>query len=219
MSLGLNSSSKSHQEAPQTPRRSLSKQDFSQNPQSKSGVKIEPGQLPTSNRKAPEQPLFGAPLRAQSRTPNYITMGMIHVNPTATKVSICKGVILFTIKMLSMLTAIFFWLATAIWFKTLLCWKAPGQLLYDLVVRYLSGAPINDAIWRHIFPGTDYGNSHHLRLAIHTSSYTHSPAIYSTSIPLLLDNPVVWLSLMAFMFVGHHLLCFSHDCLSSHHNN
>lgn len=219
MSLGLNSSSKSYQEPPQTPRRSSSKQDLPQNSQNKPGVKTEPGQPTASNRKAPEQPVFGALPRNQSRAPNYITMGMFHIGPTTAKVSIFKAMLLFTTKVLSVLTAFFFWLATAICFKTSICWKAPAQLLYELVIRYLSGAPITDTIWRHLFPGTDYSNSHHLRLAVHTSNYTHSPAIYSTSIPLLLDNPVVWLSLMAFMFISHHLLCFSHDCLSNHHNN
>lgn len=219
MSLGLNSNSKSRQELQLTPRRSLSKQDLAQNSQSKSGVRSEPEQQPTSSKKIPIQPFFGVPPRAQTQIPNYITLGMFRIDPTIAKVSICKWVVLFTIKILSILTAILFWLATTICFKTLLSWKAPGQILYELTIRHLSGSSTTATIWRHLFPDTDYINSHHLRLAVHTSSYKHSPIIYSTSIPLLLDNPMVWLSLMVFMFISHHLLCFSHDCLSSQHNN
>jgi hypothetical protein len=116
--------------------------------------------------------------------------------------------------MLSMLTAIVFWLAALICLKTFLNWSAPREIFYELLHRYISGLPTTASIWRHIFPGTGYRNSYHLRLAVHGSSYLYSTAIYSESIPLLLENPVVWFALMVFMFASQYLLCFAHDFLS-----
>jgi hypothetical protein len=158
------------------------------------------------------QPFIDAPPRAQIQAFNFITLGRFQIDSTITR-RICKVLLLLTIKMLSMLTATVFWICTPVCLKTLLNWKAPGNILYELP-RYLSGSPSATSIWRHIFPGTEYANSHHLRLAIHGSSHPHSPIIYSTSITLILENPVVWLSVLLFMFTSQHLLCFAHDSIS-----
>jgi hypothetical protein len=214
MSSGLKSSSKLHQDPPRSPPDSLSKQDFALLSQNKSGVKGEQRQEPTSSEKVPVQPFVDVPPRAQSQAFNFITLGRFQIDSTVTRVRISKWVLLLTIKILSILTATVFWLATLICLKALLNWQSPWKIIYEFTLRYLSGSPRTAHIWRHIFPGTDCSNSHHLRLTVHTSSYLHSPIIYSTSIPLLLDNPMVWLLVIAFMFTSHHLLCFAHDCLS-----
>ena len=225
MSSGLKSSSKLRIDLLRTPPGSVSKQeylqdyplppqDYSLRPQNKSGVKSAQRQEPTRSAQIPIQPFFDTPPRAESQAFNFITLGRFQTGSTITRIRICKWVVLLTIKILSILTATVFWLAAPIYLKTLLNWKAPGNIFYELTLRYLSGSPSTTSIWKHIFPGTDCSNSHHLRLAVHSSSYLHSPIIYSTSIPLLLDNPMVWLFVMVSMFNSHHLLCFAHDCLS-----
>lgn len=214
MSSALKSSSKLHQDLLQSPTDSVSKQDHTLLSQNKSGVKSEQRQEPTRSKQVPLQPFVGIPPRAQSQAFNFITLGRFQIDSTITRARICTFVLLLTIKMLSILTATVFWLAAPIYLKTLLNWEAPGKILYELTLRYLSGSPSTTSIWRHIFPGTDYSNSPHLRLTVHRSSYPHSPIIYSTSIPIFLDNPMVWIFVMVFMFTSHHLLCFAHECLS-----
>lgn len=214
MSSGLKSSSKLHQDLLRSPPDSVSKQDYTLLSQTKSGVKSEQRQESTRSKQVPLQPFVDIPPRTQSQAFNFITMGMFQIDSTITRVRICKYVLLLNIKILSILTATVFWLAAPIYLKTLLNWQAPGNILYELVLRYLSGSPSTTSIWRHLFPGTDYSNSHHLRLAVHRSNQLHSPIIYSTSISLLLDNPMVWLFVMVFMFTSHCLLCFANDFLS-----
>jgi hypothetical protein len=214
MSSGLKASPKPPQNLLQTPPDSLSKREFTVLLQNNSGFKSEQRQEPTSSRKVPVQPFVDVPPTAQSQTFNFITMRRFQIDSTITRVRICKWVLLLTIKILSILTATVFWLAAPIFLKTLFSWEAPIKIFYELILRCISGSRSTTPIWRHIFPGTDYRNSYHLRLTIQPSSYLHSPIIYSASTPLLLDNPMVWLFVMAFMFTNHHLLCFAHDCLS-----
>jgi hypothetical protein len=202
-----------------TPPRSGVKQDNTLLSKSKPDLNSESRpELPrpelSSRKQEPAQLLVEIPPKAQSQAFNFITMGRFQIGSSITRVRICKLLLLLTIKILSILTATVFWLSAPIYLKTLLNWQAPGKIFYELTLRYLSGSPPTTPIWRHIFPGTDCSNSHHLRLAVHSSSYLHSPIIYSTSIPLLLDNPIVWLFVMVFMFSSHHLLCFAYDCLS-----
>ena len=165
-------------------------------------------------KQEPAQPLVEITPRAQSPVFNFITMGRFQLESTIARAWICKLILLLTIKILSIQTAAVFWLAALICLKTLLNWQAPANVLYELTYQYTSGSRSTTPIWSHIFPATDYINSRNLRLAVHRSSYLNSPIIYSTSIPLIIDNPVVWIFVMVLMFVSHHLLCFAHDCLS-----
>jgi hypothetical protein len=135
---------------------------------------------------------------------------MLRIDPTIPRISL----LLSAIRRLSTLTGISFWVAAANFFRILLCWGAPWRILYELLTGHFSSTPITTTIWRCLFPSADYTNSHHLRLAVHTSGYIHSPVVYSTSIPLHLGSTMTWLSLMAFLFISHHLLCFFHDCLA-----
>lgn len=210
----VKSTSNPHPDLLRTPPGSFSKQDIPVLSLNKSPVKSERRQEPPSSTKVPIQPFTDVPPRAQSRAANFITLGRFHIDSTITRLRICRWVLLLTIKMLSILTATVFWLATPIFLKNLLNWQAPGKIIYELTLRYLSNMPPTTPIWKNIFPGTDYSNSPHLRLTVHASSYQHSPIIYTTSIPLILDNPMIWLVLLVSMFIGHHLLCFTHDCLS-----
>lgn len=216
MSSGLNSSAKRHQELIQTPSGSVSKRDILLS-QSKSGVKSERRQEPSTRAQEPVQPFIDIPPRDQRQAFNFITLGRFQINSTITRIRICKFILLLNIKMLAILTATVFWLATAIYLKTLLNWEGPRHFFYELALRYFSDAPQTTSIWRHIFPGTNYGNSHHLRLTVHRSSNLQSTVIYSTLIPLLIDNPMVWLFVMVCMFINHYLLCVATDFLSKVH--
>jgi hypothetical protein len=213
-SSGLKSSSKLHQETLRSPPESLSKQDCDRLSQNKSGVKSTQREEPSSCKQVPLQPCVVIPSRARSQAFNFITLGRFQVDSTITRLRICKLILLLTIKILSIQTAAVFWLASLICLKTLLNWQAPANILYELTYQYTLGSRSTTPIWSHIFPATDYINSRNLRLTVHRSSYLNSPIIYSTSIPLIIDDPIVWIFVMVFMFVSHHLLCFAHDCLS-----
>jgi hypothetical protein len=201
-----------------TPQRSGAKQDNIMLSQSKPNPNSEPrSELPrpelSMRRQEPAQPAFEIPPRAQTPAFNFITMGRFQLDSTITRAWICNRVLLLTIKILSMLTAAVFWLAFPFYIKTLLSWKAPLNIFYDIIDSYTSGLPSTTPIWRRLFPATDY-TGHQLRLIVHQSSYLHSQTFYSASIPLILDNPLVWLFVMTLMFASHHLLCFAHDCVS-----
>jgi hypothetical protein len=198
---------------PQTPLRRAPTQEITLDPRSVSRARTEQGQQPSLNsgiRTPPPPPLLTVPHRTQNRAPNYITLGMFRIDPTNARISLLLSVI----KKLSILTSTFFWIVFANCFTTLLFWGVPWRVLYELITGCFSGTLTTTTIWRCLFPGTDNTNSHHLRLAIHTSSYTHSPVVYSTSIPLNLGSTMTWFSLMTFLFISNHLLCFFHDCLT-----
>ena len=190
---------------------------LSQNKQNKSGLKNEQTPELTRTKEVPLQPVAAIPPTAQPaqpRTFNFITMGRLQLDSTVTRLRICKFILLLIIKALSIPTAFAFWLSVPFCLTTLLTWKAPVNFFYELTLRYLSGSSSTTPIWRQSFPDTDCSNSHHLRLSVHRSSYLHSSIICSTSVPLLVHNHMVWLSVMIFMFLSHHFLCFAHDCLS-----
>lgn len=214
MSSGLKSSSKLHQDLLRSPPDSFSKQDDTLLSQNKSGVKSGQREEPTRSQQVPVQPFVDTPPRAQSQTFNFITMRKFQIESTITRARICKSVLLLTAKMLSMVTAAVFWLSVLICLKTLLNWQAPWRILYELIVRWFSASTSTTSIWRLIFIGTNYSDSYYLRLTVHRSSYLHSPSIYSISTPLLLENPMVWFSVMLLMFISHHLSCLAHDCLN-----
>lgn len=216
MSSGIKSSSKTDQYQGQliTPQRSGFKQEpipFSQN---KSVAKSEQRQESTRNKQVPLPPFVDIPPRSQSPPFSFIMLRRFQLDSTITRAWICKFILLLTIKILSILTAIVFWLTVPIYLKTLLSWQAPRKILYELTLRYFSDSPSTSSIWRHIFPGSDFSNSYHLRLTVHSTGYIHSPTLYSTAMTIIIDNPLIWLFVMVFMFISHHLLCFAHDCLS-----
>ena len=221
MASRVNSSVKHQQDLDQdsslnllrTPQRSFSKQGSALHSQHKSGVKIPQRQESISKTRVSIEPFIEIPPTDQSRAFNFITMGRFQIDSTITGVRVFTWLLLFTIKIVSILTATAFWLATIIFIKTLSEWNGPLELLY-FTFRYLKGAPPVDNLWMHIFLGTEYLSGPQLRLAVHSSNYVYAPAIYSTSIPIIYDNPFVWLFVMTFMFISHYFACFAHDCLS-----
>jgi hypothetical protein len=221
MSSRVNSSVKLHQESEQntypnplqTPQQSFSKQDSALPSQHKSGMKTPQRQESISRAKVSIKSFLNIPPREPSYAFNFITMGRFQIDSTITRVRVFTWLLLLSIKIVSLLTATAFWLATIIFIKNLSEWDGPLKILY-FTLRYLGGSPPVDNLLRHIFFGTGYLSGPHLRLAVHTSNYINSPAIYSTSIPILHSNPFVWLFIMTFMFISHYLTCFAHDCLS-----
>jgi hypothetical protein len=188
-------------------------EDPSQNLQNWSNYSAAPRQqlnLTDSRRTQPPTITHTAAPRAQIRAPNYITLGLFRIDPTIPRISL----LISAIRRLSTLTGISFWLAAANCFRILGCWGTPWRIIYEFVVGRLSNTPLLTIIWRCLFPGAGYADGHHLRLSVHTSGFTHSPAIYSASIPLYLSGIMAWLSFAALMFISHHLLCFFHDCLT-----
>lgn len=221
MTSRTNSSMKLQQESeqvkyptpPLTPQQSFSKQGSALPSQRKSAMKSPQRQDSVSRAQVPIQPFPEIRPRAQSLAFNFITMGRFQIDSTITRARVFIWLLLLSTKMVSILTATAFWLATIIAIKNLLDWNGPLKILY-FTVRYLGGSPPVKDLWSHIFLGTEYLSGPHLRLAVHNSDYIHSSAIYSTSIPILYDNPFVWLFVMALMFISHYFTCFAHDCLA-----
>lgn len=148
--------------------------------------------------------------RAQIRAPNYITLGLFRIDPTIPRISL----LISTIRRLSALTGISFWLAAANCFRILASRGTQWRILYEIVAGVLSNTPILTTILRCLFPGAGYAGGHEVRLSVHASGFIHAPAIYSTTISLYPSSIMAWLSLTALMFISHHLLCFFHDCLT-----
>ena len=197
----------------QTPYQSLTKQGSVQHSQNRSGMKTPKKQESVSNVKVSIQPFVDTPPTDQSRALNFITMGRFQIDSTINKVRVFTWLLLFNVKVFSLLTATVFWLATIIFIKKLSEWNGLWEAVC-FALRYLVGSQTLNDLWRHIFLGNEYHSGPHLRLAVHTSNYIHSPAIYSTSIPILYNNPFVWLFVMTLMFISHYFTCFAHDCLS-----
>lgn len=172
-------------------------------------VKSPLKQEPISNRKV-LQPSPGVSPGDQRRAFNYITMGRLWINPTTTRSPVFTWLLLLSIKIVSILTAAVFWLATVILISSMFAWGGQVWILC-FALKYLGGPPAN-TLWRHICLGTT-NRGPHLRLAVHASNYVHSQVICSISIQILHDQLFFWLSVMAFMFISHYFTCFAHDCL------
>jgi hypothetical protein len=196
-----------------SPARTPSMRDFSQDLQTWSKVNAEPERQPDQRQTRAERPRVPSPTpsppRYQVRAPNYITLGIFRIRPTATSISL----LLFALKKLSAMTAALFWATTAKCLIRFLLRRFLSRIPYEVISGYLSGDSAATTLWRCIFPRAD-GDVYHLRLAIHRSDYRYSPLIYSISTPLDLGSMVAWLSLMTFLFISHHLLCFVQDCLT-----
>lgn len=198
----------------QTPQGSRTKNSLDQILPDKSGCKIEQEPI-RSIRKTPintfDHALEIRQPTLRTRYYDYITMGRFQIDSTITRARICLLVLFSCLKILSILTAAGFWIAAPLYLISLVDWQIPWKFIY-FTDRYIRGLPLTDHVWRFLFPNG--GSSYHLRVEIHTSLYSHSPAIFSTILPILIDNPVFLFFLMTFMFISHHLLCFAHDCLT-----
>lgn len=175
-----------------------------------SGVKSPLKQEPVSNGKVP-QTSPGVSPRDQRSAFNYITMGRFRIDPTITRVRVFTWLLLLSIRMVSILTAVAFWLATVIFIGSMIEWAGLVWILC-FALKYLGGPPF-DTLWRHICFGTAYRGPH-LRLAVHTSNHVNSLVICSTSIQILHDNSFFWFFVMTLMFISHCFACFAHDCVS-----
>ena len=90
--------------------------------------------------------------------------------------------------------------------------QVPRRVFYELMARLNAPYPPNASIWEHIFPAHQSDRAHRLRLTVHAPNHPHPTMVYTTSIPLLIDNPVFWFIMMVSMCMGHNLLCFVHGC-------
>lgn len=201
----------------QSPHESRTKLSLDQLSRSKSGVKIDQREPTRSVRKIPINAFDDGPetnqhkLRAQYY--DYITMGRFQIDSITTTAKICLWVLLPCLKILSILTAAVFWIAAPFYLISLVNWQIPWKSIY-FVYTCIVGFPLDDQVWRFLFPAAGSNSSYHLRVSIHTSLYYSSPAIGSTTLPILIDSPMALFFLMTLMFISHHLLCFTHDCLT-----
>ena len=200
----------------QTPQVSQSKQILDQLSRSKSGYKIGQEEPVRSMRTIPMNAFNDTPEIKQHephvRRYDYITMGSFHIDSTITRARICLRVLLFCIRVFSILTAAVFWVIAPFYLIGLVNWQLPWKLIY-LTYTYFGGRPLAGHISKILFPDVGSGG-YHLRVAIHPSLYYQSPAMCSMTVPILIDHSMALFFLMAFMFIGHHLLCFAHDCLT-----
>jgi hypothetical protein len=194
----------------QSPQVSLFKREPAQFSPHMSGVKSPLKQEP-SNRKVIRSFPDVSP-RDQRRAFNYITMGRFWINPTTIRSRVFTWLLLLSIKMVSILTAAVFWLATVSLIISMFAWGGQVWILC-YALKYIGGPPA-DTLWRHICLGTT-NRGPHLRLAVHASNYVNSQVICSISIQILQDHSFFWLFAMAFMFISHWFACFAHDCVSS----
>lgn len=198
----------------QTPEASQRKQILDQLSRSKS--KIGQEELARSMRKTPMNAFDDTPEIKQHETHvnrcDYIAMGSFHIDPTTPRAQICLKVLLFGIRVFSILTAAVFWMIAPCYLISLVNWQLPWKLIY-LTYTYFSGRPLAGPILKIMFPNVG-SSGYHLRVALHSSLYYRSPAMYSMTLPILIDCPMALFFLMAFMFIGHYLLCFTHDCLT-----
>lgn len=220
MSSRLNSSVKltqypEYQPAPEsleTPHNSLCKQDPRFLSLRKSGVKSPQRQESISRAVVPIRQFDDIPPRDQSRAFNFITMGRFNIGSTIIRVRVFTWLLLLTIKVVSILTAAAFWLATALLITNLSGIYGTSTVLCS-ALRYLEGPQI-DIIWRQICLNTGYLRVPHLRLTVYASNSLRSPLIYSTSMSIPHEDPLLWFYVMVLMFICHFLTCFAHDCLS-----
>lgn len=212
-SFNIEPSSQSNSRVKYSTTPSRTKQRPSEEPQPEPARNL---QIQEPVREAPRQihPFAELEPVPQIQTFNFILPMRFQLAATVTRTRFCILVLLLAIRIFAILTAAVFWLSTPICFQKLAKWKAPERIFYELSLKFFSASPPTASIWRHVFPGTDYSNGPHLKLEVHSSSNPRLPVIYSASIPLLLDNPVIWLFLMALMFTCHQLLCFTHSCLN-----
>lgn len=201
----------------QTPQASQTKPSLDQLSHSKSRCKIDQGEPVRSMRK---MPISDFPDASEVKQPkpharyyNYITMGRFQIDSTIIRARICLWVLFPCIKILSILTAAVFWIAAPFYLISLVDWQISWKSIY-FAYKYIGGLPLADHVRRILFSNVGSNISYHLRVAIHTSLYYRSPAICSTTLPILIDSPAALFFVMTFMFISHHLLCFAHDCLT-----
>lgn len=200
----------------QTPQASQTKPSLDQLSHSKSGRKTGQGEPVRSMRKMPISDFNDAREITQHEPHvqryDYITMGSFHIDSTITRARICLRVLLFCIKIFSILTAAVFWITAPFYLASLVNWQLPWKLIY-LTYAYFGGRPLAGHTLKILFPDVGSGG-YHLRVAIHPSLYHQSPAMWSMTLPILIDHSMALFFLVAFMFIGHHLLCFAHGCLT-----
>ena len=198
---------------PQTPRHSYPKPGSAVISHNKSGAKSPRIQESMSRTKVPIETFHDVPPKVHDLH-RYVSPGKtFQIDPTITRVRIFRWLLLWSIKVASIVTAIVFWLATILFIKLLVTWETPYRA-FAVLLSHLKGLPLPANIWRYIFLGSGYVNGPHLRVAVHASSYLHSATHYSASIPILLGDPLVWLFVMFIMVTSHSFLQFAHDCLS-----
>lgn len=200
----------------QTPEASQRKQILDQLSRSKSKCK--------TGQEEPARSMTRIPMNAFNDTPeinqheadirryDYIAMGSFHIDSTTPRAQICLKVLLFGIRVFSVLTAAVFWMIAPFYLISLVNWQLPWKLIY-LTYTYFGGRPMAGPILKILFPNVG-SSGYHLRVAVHSSLYYRSPAMYSMTLPILIDCPMALFFVMAFMFIGHYLLCFTHDCLT-----
>ena len=180
-----------------------------------------------SGRRMFVRQLDGAPLEPgrffpRSRIPqapamNLIPIGRFRFEFTVNAERIVYFMLSLTTNTFSVVTGGFFWMATVCFIWTSFTSQVPSRVFNELIQRYIAGYPPNGSIWGYMFPATESNNAHQLRLTVHIPGYPHPTMIYSTSIPILIGNPLFWLILMVCMCMSHHLLCFAHECLRNAH--
>jgi hypothetical protein len=150
------------------------------------------------------------PARNPVRLPNYITMGTLRLEQTNLPLRVAIVVILATIRTLSVITAIGFWIGAIACLRSFLNWTYPAKFTLDLTLRYVLGAT-SYPLWGQLFPECE----NRLRFMLHISTETGSRTIMSRSYQVCFDHPMPWSCWMVFMFVSHHLACLTYDCVNN----
>lgn len=148
---------------------------------------------------------------------NLIPIGRLRFEFTVNAERIVYFILSLATNTFSVVTGAVFWVATVSFIWTCFTSQVPSRVFNELIQRHIAGYPANGSIWGYMFPAIESNNAHQLRLTVHAPGYPHPTMIYSTSIPILIHNPVFWLILMVCTCTGHHLLCFAHECLRNAH--
>lgn len=146
-----------------------------------------------------------------------VTLKRWKIAITPDRAQVCLWAFIMVVKFLSILSIVSFWLCSIMCTKTLPTWDGPVQLFNGY--RRRNGAAQNIAIgvgdtwWRDLFPLRQTVAAYTLKIRLYESGFIQAPIIYSYSMPILLSNPLVWMSLMAFTFSSYHFLSFIQGCL------
>ena len=149
--------------------------------------------------------------------PNFIPIGRFRLEFTVNAERIVYFMLALTTNTASVVTGAVFWVAAGFFIWTFFTSQVPGIVFNELIQRYIAGYPPNGSIWGYMFPATESNNAHQVRLTVHIPGYPHPRMIYSTTIPILLGNPVFWLILMVCMWMSHRLLYSVHGFLRNAH--
>jgi hypothetical protein len=171
---------------------------------------------------SPEQNVGGQD-KSQSQTINILTLKRWKIETTLDRVQVCLWTLFLIAKLLSTLAVISFWIAAFFTLKTLPVWNGP-QRVFDGYVRRRNAAVANariqnelvdlaDNFWEDLFPAADNDACHQLNVQYTDRVLEPNVVLFQRRLPILLNNPVVWMLVMMITFSAFHMLSFVQDCL------